>query len=176
MNKKIVNWAGGLLALAVLVYGAASVKSAYAQADTTNPVAAALDHGRGGGHGGERGLGTPELEAAAEVLGMTADELSAALSEGKTLEDLATEANVDIQDVQDAISAVHADEIRARIEAAVADGTMTQEKADWLLEGLDKGFLDGPGFGIDGPRGGHGGMHGDLRPQTETAPAATAVP
>lgn len=34
---------------------------------------------------------------------------------------------------------------------------MTQDKADWLLEGLDKGYLDGgPGFGFghDGGRGG----------------------
>lgn len=176
MNKKIVKLAGGLLALAVLAYGAVSVKSAYAQADITNPVAAVFDHGRGGGHGGERGLGTPELEAAAKVLGMTADELSTALSEGQTLEDLATAAKVDIQDVQDAISAAHADEVRAEIEAAVADGTMTQEKADWLLEGLDKGFLDGRGFGMGGPRGGHGGMHGDTQSQTGTTPAATAAP
>jgi hypothetical protein len=38
--------------------------------------------------------------------------------------------------------------LRARIEQAVSDGTMTQEKADWLNEGLEKGFLDGPGFGF----------------------------
>jgi hypothetical protein len=31
---------------------------------------------------------------------------------------------------------------------------MSQEKADWLLEGLEKGFLDGPGFGFGfGPHG-----------------------
>jgi len=35
------------------------------------------------------------------------------------------------------------------------DGTITQEHADWLLEGLDKGFLGGPGgFGFGhGPKG-----------------------
>ena len=38
--------------------------------------------------------------------------------------------------------------MRARITQTVTDGSMTQEKADWLLEGLDKGFLDGPGFGF----------------------------
>jgi hypothetical protein len=31
--------------------------------------------------------------------------------------------------------------MRAEIAQAVEDGTLTQEKADWLLEGLDKGFL-----------------------------------
>lgn len=170
MKKKIVKLIGGFLALAVVLYGAAFVKTAYAQSDSTMPVAAALDHGRGGGHGGERGLGTPELEAAAKVLGMTADELSTALSGGKTLEDLATEAKVDIQDVQDAISAVHAEEMRTQIETAVADGTITQEKADWLLEGLDKGFLNGHGFGFGGPRGGHD------KTRSQTTPAVTAVP
>jgi hypothetical protein len=88
---------------------------------------------------------------------MTTDELSTALKDGKTLADLATTAGVDIQDVQDAISAAHAVEMRARIEAGVADGTISQEKATWLLEGLDKGFLDGPGFGFGGPHGGRPG-------------------
>ena len=51
--------------------------------------------------------------------------------------------------------------MRTRIEQAVFDGTMTQAKADWLLEGLDKGYLDGPGFGFGfGGHGGHGGPDG----------------
>jgi uncharacterized protein YidB (DUF937 family) len=43
------------------------------------------------------------LSAAAEVLGITADELSAALEEGTTLDELAETAGVDVQDVLDAI-------------------------------------------------------------------------
>ncbi len=153
MNKKIVILLGGLLTIAVL-FGAISVKTAYAQ-DVTPPASVTGQFGDGHGHGGGgRGLGQPELEAAAKVLGMTADELSSALKDGKTLADLATAAGVDIQDVQDAIAAVHEVEMRERIEAGVADGTISQEKADWLLEGLEKGFLDGPGFGF-GPGGHH---------------------
>ncbi|MBK7453523.1 MAG: hypothetical protein IPJ46_07335, partial [Anaerolineales bacterium] len=125
MKKKISILIGGLLAVAVL-FGAYNVKTAYAQGDMT-----IMQRGGGGhGHGGERGLGQPELEAAAKVLGMTSTELSTALASGKTLEDLATTAKVDIQDVKDAINAVHADEMRAQIEAGVADGTISQEKAD----------------------------------------------
>ena len=61
---------------------------------------------------------------------------------------------MDLQDVQDAIQAAHEEELRARIQQAVTDGTITQENADWLLEGLDKGFIDGPGFGSGfGPPG-----------------------
>lgn len=152
MKKKILIVLGGLLAV-VMVFGAVSATTAYAQAGVTP------QHDGGPGHGGGRGLGDAELAAAANVLGMTADELSTALKSGKTLTDLAAAANVDIQDVQAAIRAAHAVEIRARIEAGVADGTISQEKADWLLEGLEKGFLDGPGLG------GFGGPRGDKPPQ-----------
>jgi len=161
MKKKISILIGGLLAVAML-FGAVSVSTAYAQSGSLTPFS---DHG-GPGHGG-RGLGQAELEAAAKVLDMTADELSTALQAGKTLEELATAAGVDIQDVKDAIMAVHAEEIRARIEAGVADGSISQEKADWLLEGLDKGFLDGPGFGF-GPGGHHDGQ--PAQPAQTTTP------
>jgi len=154
MKKKISILIGGLLAVAML-FGALSVKIVYAQ-EGTPPAPVAGEQGDGRGHGGGRGLGQAELEAAAKVLGMTTDELYTALKDGKTLADLATAANVDIQAVQEAISAAHAAEMRTRIAQSVTDGTMTQEKADWLLEGLDKGFLDGPGFGFGGPHGGPG--------------------
>ena len=84
---------------------------------------------------------------------MSTDELSAALEDGQTLQDLADEAGVDIQEVKDALNALREEGMREQIAQAVEDGTMTQEKADWLLEGLDKGFLDGPRFGFG--RGGH---------------------
>lgn len=147
MKKKISILIGGLL-VALMVVGVIGATNAFAQSSAlTAPL-----HGRG--PGGGRGMGPVGLEAAAKVLDMTADELSTALQGGKTLEQLAEEAGVDLQDVQDAIQAAHETELRARIEQAVADGTMTQGKADWLLEGLDKGFLDGSGFGFGfGPRG-----------------------
>jgi hypothetical protein len=154
MKKKISIVLGGLLAVAML-FGAASVTTAYAQ-DGTPATPVAGQDGDKHGHGG-RGMGETELAAAAKVLGMTSDEISTALKAGKTLDDLATTAGVDIQDVKDAISAVHAEEMRASITAGVSDGTISQEKADWLLEGLDKGFLDdGHGFGFGGPHGDKG--------------------
>lgn len=147
MKKRIWILIGGALA-ALLIVGAIGAGSAFAQSSSPN----ASLHGRG--PGGGRGPGEAGLTAAAEVLGMTTDELSSALQSGKTLSELADEAGVDLQDVQDAIRAVHEAELRTRIEQALADGTMSQEKADWLLEGLEKGFLDGPGFGFGrhGPR------------------------
>ena len=173
MKKKILILLGGLLAVA-MVFGAVSVKSAYAQAGTTaTPTTQTTTQPTDGPHrGGGHGLGQPELEAAAKALGMTSTELSTALADGKTLEDLAATAKVDIQDVKDAINAVHAEEMRAQITQAVTDGTMTQAKADWLLEGLDKGYLDGPGgFGFGGPHG--RGGHPDMQSDTTIAPIAT---
>jgi hypothetical protein len=90
---------------------------------------------------------------------MTADELSTALQGGKTLEQVASDQGVDFAKVQEAIQAAHATELRTRIQQAVDDGTITQENADWLLEGLDKGFIGVPGaFGLGGPHGGPGGF------------------
>jgi len=159
MKKKISILVGGLL-VALMVVGVIGATNAFAQSS----IPAALLHGRGPGDG--RGLRDAELAAAAEVLDMTTDEVSTALQAGTTLEQLAEEAGVDLQDVRDAIQAVRETELRTRIEQAVSDGTMTQEKADWLLEGLDKGFLDGPGFGFGfGPHG----------PRPDEAPTAPII-
>ena len=160
-NKKSIL-IGGLL-VALLVSGVIGATSAYAQGSTST-----LSHGRG--PGGGRGFGLVELQVAAEALDMTTDELITALQSGKTLEEIADEAGVELQDVQDAIQASREVEMRDRIEQAVADGTMTQEKADWLLEGLEKGFLDGPGFGFGfGPHGPRPGQAPSTQPtQTPT--------
>lgn len=170
-NKKSI-WIGGIL-VALLVIGVVGATAAYAQAPTNTPL---HDGVPGGGRG--RGLGQPELEAAAKVLNMTADELNTALQSGKTLDQLAQDANVDIQDVQDAIQAAHAAEMRTRIEQAVTDGTITQENADWLLEGLDKGFIGGPGaFGFGHGFGGpHGPGNGAVPGTGQTPPAQPQQP
>ena len=145
MKKNISILIGGLL-VALLVVGVIGARSVYAQ----SPIGAPQHRGSPGGGG----LGLEGLQAAAKALGMTSDELITALRSGKTLEELATAAGVDLQDVQDAIQAAHATEMRDRIQQALTDGTITQEHADWLLEGLDKGFIGGPGgFGLGGPHG-----------------------
>lgn len=147
MSKKYWLVIGGLLA-ALLVVSVVGATAVYAQ-DPTPPPGGMLDGGHGPGHG--FWFGTAELEAAAKVLGMTADELKSALQSGKTLEDLATAAGVDIEDVRAAIQEVHVTEMRTRIQQAVDDGKITQENADWLLEGLDKGFIGTPGALMPGP-------------------------
>lgn len=79
-------------------------------------------HGGPGGHGGDRGAG---LDAAAEVIGVSADELRAALKDGSSLAELAEANGVDVQDVIDALVAEATD----RLDQAVADGHLTEEQA-----------------------------------------------
>ena len=129
----------------------------------------------------QRGPGGPglhsqvALDAAAKALGLTTDELQAQLWGGKTLADIATAQGVDIADVQAAVLAAEKAETKTAIADAVTAGTLTQAKADWLLEGLNAGYwgagaegAQGVGFGMGpggfdmghGGRGAHGGFGG----------------
>ena len=112
------------------------------------------------------------LEAAARLLGMTADELSDQLWGGKTLADLAEEANVPLSDVrtawEEATTAARQERIKAFIAEQVAEGRISQEQADWLNEGIDNQWFGpihrfGRGFGGFGHEGGPGRGFGRMR-------------
>jgi hypothetical protein len=181
--KKLLGMAALVGIVAAL--GISSVASAQSSV-TPTPTAPTQQAAPPGGMG-PRGLHSQAaLEAAAKALGMTADELSAELWGGKTLADIADEKGVDIADVKAAVEAAQIAETKDAIEQAVTDGTITQDKADWLLEGLDAGYW-GPGvkgdfgFGMGGP-GGHGGPRGGglmgapasgSAPSNSTAPSST---
>lgn len=166
MKTKWAVLIGGVL-VALLVVGVLGATNAFAQGASSDDF-----HGRGPGGGRGLHVGSPEFEAAAEALDMTTDELTTALQSGKTLETIAEEAGVDYADVQAAIQAAHATELRERIQQAVDAGTITQENADWLLEGLDKGFIGVPGaFGFGGP---HGGPRVDQTPETQPTPTTSS--
>ena len=158
--SKLLKFAGMATLIVAVVVAMGAISPAFAQAATTSAPAARLAHGGGFGFGPHS---QEALEAAAEALGMTADELSTQLWGGKTLAELADEAGVDLQDVRDAVEAAQLEAVRAAIAQAVEDGNITQAQADWLLEGLDNGYWGGgygmgPGFGMGrggffGPRG-----------------------
>lgn len=102
------------------------------------------------------------LEAAAQALDLTSAELSAGFWGGKTLAQLADDKGVDIALVQQAIQEVVKAEPRAAIQQAVGDGTLTQDNADWLLQGLEKNYWGaGKLFGSDFSlgRGGLGALN-----------------
>ncbi len=81
---------------------------------------------RGEGHGGGGRMGRFDDGAAAEVLGLTADELREQLRSGKTLAEVATDQGVERQTLVDALVA----SANERLAQAVTDGKITQEQAD----------------------------------------------
>jgi hypothetical protein len=90
-------------------------------------VVAALEAAGPGEHGFRAGpFGFGASDAIASLLGVDAETLHSELASGKTLADIAGEKGVDVQEVVDAIVA----EQTSRIDAAVADGRLTQEQAD----------------------------------------------
>ena len=153
MKKRFMILAGA--ALAVVLLGAAVVVPAFAQEETLTPEA---PFGcRGGGFGAWGGSWTM-FDTAAEALRLTPEEFFAELHAGKSLEEIAEAQGVEFEAVQDAINAAQAEAMQQAIEQAVEDGRISQEQADWLLEGLEQGFLPmGRGFGSGhGMRGGFG--------------------
>jgi hypothetical protein len=169
----------------VAALGVSSVASAQSSV-TPTPTAPTAQAAPRDGFGPRELHSQAALEAAAKALGMTADELSAQLWGGKTLADIATAKGVDIATVKAAVEAAQVAETKTAIAQAVTDGTITQAKADWLLEGLDKGYWGagaegGFGFGM-GPEMGHGGPRGGgpmgalpsgTAPNSSTAPSNT---
>jgi hypothetical protein len=164
----------GSIAALVAVIAALGISSAVFAQEAATPAVPAARLAHGGGFGG--GLGNQAaLEAAAEALGMTADELSTQLWGGKTLAELADEAGVDLQDVRDAVDAANLEATKAAIEQAVTDGSMTQAQADWLLQGLDNGYWGGYGFG-HGFGMGRGGSFGPRSFGSFGAPNSNGTP
>ncbi len=130
------KWQLGLLvAVLVVSLGFFVARPALAASPAVSSRGYVAHHGWGGPFCGQAGL-----EAAANALGMTVDELTAQLWGGKTLADLADEKGIDLQTVRDTVLQACEQALRDAIERAVQDGRISREMADWLLEGLDKGF------------------------------------
>jgi len=156
MKKRFVILAGAVLA--VILLGAAVVVPAFAQEETPETPFGC----RGRGFGLMGGSWTM-FDTAAEALGLTPEEFFAELHDGKTLEEIAEAQGVELEAVQEAMNSARVEAMRDAIEQALEDGNITQEQADWLLEGLEQGFFPmGRVFGLrHGMRGGFGrGMNG----------------
>ena len=98
------------------------------------------------------------LAVVADLLGMSEDEVTAAFEDGQTLQDLADEAGVDIEEIKDALGELRNADVRERIETALDEGNLTEDEADWLFEGLDNGYLEKLG-NFFSKRGGRGGFN-----------------
>ena len=152
------GWNSVLVAvLTVLGISAFAVAAPAAAANSAEVSAVVAAHGGGGRYG------EAVLAAAADMLGLTVEELQTQLRAGESLADLADEAGVAVEDLLAAMDEAATEAAREAIEQAVTDGDLTREHADWLLEGLDNGYWGpgsgGRGFGFGGP-GGFGGPRG----------------
>jgi hypothetical protein len=160
MNK---FWKVAGIATLIAVVGVVAVAGfALAQGPTPTP-GGWPGPGCGFGWMGRDGWGT--FDAAAKALGLSPEQLFTELHAGKTLTDLAKEKGVDLQAVQDAVAAARKDAMKQAIEQAVADGKISREQADWMLQGLEHGWMGGRGFRGHGwgPKGLKPG--GQVRPQ-----------
>jgi hypothetical protein len=92
------------------------------------------DHGGPGGPGGMRGGPGPGLEAAAEAIGITTDELRTALRDGSSLAEVAAANDVDVQTVIDALVA----EATTHLDEAVANGRLTEAEASERAADLEE--------------------------------------
>ena len=154
-KKSLLVISSGALVLLLLV-GLAGGTLVFAQ-DTDPATFEPGANGRGDMLGWGGGSWT-QFDAAAEAFGLTPNELFVELHDaGMTLTEIAEEQGVDIDGVQDAMNASRAEAQRQAIEQAVEDGNLSQEQADWLLKGLELGFMGGRhgmGPGGFGPPGG----------------------
>ena len=101
------------------------------------------------GHGAHRGGGL-HLAEAAEALGISVEEIREAAAEGTSLAELAAANDVTQEALVDALVAAHEE----KLDAAVADGRLTQAQADERLAAFEARVterLDDP-IRLRGPR------------------------
>jgi hypothetical protein len=173
----------GVVAL-IAVVGVLMVGTAFAQSGTpgaqatpTTPKDRAFGFGKGLGF---MGGGSADFDAMAKALNLTPTQLFEQLHSGKTLAEIAQAQGVDLTKIQEAANASRIQAQKDRIAQAVKDGTMTQDQADWILQGLEKGYMgNGMGGFRGGPMMGRGGMHGfggqtPSQKPSRTAPGTTS--
>ncbi len=161
MKKTILI--GSVIVLALLVVGAVGVGVAYAQSGQP-PV------GRGMMDGGYGPMHDYVEKALADKLGLTEAQVEEQYAAGKSMYQIALDNGIAEADVTAFLTEVHT----TAFDAAVADGVMTREQADFMLQRMQgNGYGNGTGTcpmgnGTSGMRGGGGqGMMGGGRWQNQ---------
>jgi hypothetical protein len=100
--------------------------------------------------------------AAAALVGggsaIAASQIGSEADQQAILNDAAEQLGVEPSELSDALE----DAYKARVDAAVAAGELTQEEGDALKERIDSGELPLLGFHRGGPHGHHGPLHGNF--------------
>jgi hypothetical protein len=159
-GKKLIAVVGVVTLITVLglvVGGMAFAQTETPPEQTTPATPGQLPWGKGMGCLGGRSWGN--FDAMAEALNLTPTQLFEKLHDGQTLADIAKAQGVDLTKVQEAANAERVKAMKDAIAQAVKDGKITQEQADWMLQGLEQGYMGkGRSFGFGGMGG--RGMHG----------------
>ncbi|MCH7998657.1 MAG: hypothetical protein IIA91_04130 [Chloroflexi bacterium] len=122
--------------------------------------------------GGRMGKGCGQVkDAAAEVLGMTQEELKDELKDGNSLAEVAEAQGMSVEDFKAALL----DQVQAQLGVLVADGDFTQEQADDIFQRTEENIdsiLSGEGRQHRRP-GGFGGL-GQSMPEGVESSEVTA--
>jgi hypothetical protein len=175
-RKKLLVVVGVVALITVVglvVGGMALAQTETPPSQTTPATPGQLPWGKGFGCMGGGSWGN--FDAMANALNLTPTQLFEKLHAGKTLADIATEQGVDLAKVQEAANAARVQAMKDAIAQAVKNGKITQAQADWLLQGMEQGFMGkgrgfGFGFGGRGGRGMHGFWGGQAPQQAPSAP------
>jgi Spy/CpxP family protein refolding chaperone len=143
-----------IVALVVLALGALGVGVVAAQGQ--NPPTPGFGYDMMGGYGGYGWMHDYVEQALAAKLGLTESQVEDALANGKTIYQIALDNGIAEADLPTFMTDVH----QMAFDKAVADGVLTQEQADWMLQHMQGMYGNGYGFG-NCPMGG-------VRPQDGT--------
>lgn len=149
-----------LLVVAVAAVALGVAGAVYAQAPTPQAPVDGTGYGygmmgagmRGGRMGQSEFAGTGDgvlhnalIAAFANELGLSVEDLEAKLAAGETVADVAFAQGLTVEEFRTLMTDAHAQ----AVAQAVADGTLTQEQADWMAQ-------RGGGQGMHGAGGGQG--------------------
>lgn len=155
-RKKLLIVLAVVVPIVLLVAGLAGAVAYAKNSMPMSPMFFGWQGSEGEDFGPREGFGwmhdSSVCETVTEILGLSHDELRAELQAGKSLAEIAKEQGVEIEAVNDAINAA--------VEQAIADGLLSREQADWLLERLEEGSFPGGwgrGFGHRWGGGNHPG-------------------
>lgn len=146
---------GGAVGTALLGAGAATAQSSSDSSSSTDPTVPEQAPPGPGGRGPRGPHHRPHLDVAASTIGVTVEDLRAALEAGQSIADVATAHGVEPQAVIDAMVA----DARANLADKVADGDLTQEQADEIGANLLTRITEL--VNRDGLPAGRGGPGGD---------------
>jgi hypothetical protein len=168
MKKYLIIGSAIILALIALAAGGlvyAQTQTPPSQTELPFPGYGPGMMGRGGMMGGWRGQTSPDgygpmhqymLDAFAEALDLTPEEVQARLDAGESMWQIAEAEGISAEALRDFMIGVRTQ----ALSAAVADGVLTQEQADWMIQRMEQM----PMFGFGAGRGGCPGLGGEGGP------------